>query len=358
MVLFIFVIMATKVKSAKAKASAKETFKTEKEQKVAVKHLLKDERTHKIAGTVFLLLAFLFFIAFSSYLFTWDEDQDKFSYRMLLANDIKVQNLLGTFGAFISEIFIRHGFGIASYLICTFFFVLGVNLFFGKKVFSVPRNLKYLIVGLPLVSVTAAVIMNGNKFPFGGSAGDTSRDWLYHIIGKVGTLSVLAVAMIAYIIWRFNPVFKLPSKNTLLTEEEAGEEDEEQIVAPVIATADTTVSTPETRRNILKGDGAMLTVADQYDSLSNHNFQIIEKDIPLTVTNTKKDAPQKEIIEDFEELSANYALPPKPVKKNEDAAPLELEIKSVPEKVAKEDQPSLGVKHQTIDTPYDPILDL
>ena len=358
MVLFIFVIMATKVKSAKAKASAKETFKTEKEQKVAVKHLLKDERTHKIAGTVFLLLAFLFFIAFSSYLFTWDEDQDKFSYRMLLANDIKVQNLLGTFGAFISEIFIRHGFGIASYLICTFFFVLGVNLFFGKKVFSVPRNLKYLIVGLPLVSVTAAVIMNGNKFPFGGSAGDTSRDWLYHIIGKVGTLSVLAVAMIAYIIWRFNPVFKLPSKNTLLTEEEAGEEDEEQIVAPVIATADTTVSTPETRRNILKGDGAMLTVADQYDSLLNHNFQIIEKDIPLTVTNTKKDAPQKEIIEDFEELSANYALPPKPVKKNEDAAPLELEIKSVPEKVAKEDQPSLAVKHQTIDTPYDPILDL
>ena len=358
MVLFIFVIMATKVKSAKAKASAKETFKTEKEQKVAVKHLLKDERTHKIAGTVFLLLAFLFFIAFSSYLFTWDEDQDKFSYRMLLANDIKVQNLLGTFGAFISEIFIRHGFGIASYLICTFFFVLGVNLFFGKKVFSVPRNLKYLIVGLPLVSVTAAVIMNGNKFPFGGSAGDTSRDWLYHIIGKVGTLSVLAVAMIAYIIWRFNPVFKLPSKNTLLTEEEAGEEDEEQIVAPVIATADTTVSTPETRRNILKGDGAMLTVADQYDSLLNHNFQIIEKDIPLTVTNTKKDAPQKEIIEDFEELSANYALPQKPVKKIEDAAPLELEIKSVPEKTAKEDQPSLAVKHQTIDTPYDPILDL
>ena len=350
--------MATKVKSAKAKASAKETFKTDKEQKVAVKHLLKDERTHKIAGTVFLLLAFLFFIAFSSYLFTWDEDQDKFSYRMLLANDIKVQNLLGTFGAFISEIFIRHGFGIASYLICTFFFVLGVNLFFGRKVFSVPRNLKYLIVGLPLLSVTAAVIMNGNKFPFGGSAGDTSRDWLYHIIGKVGTLSVLAVALIAYIIWRFNPVFKLPSKNTPLTEEETGEEDEEQTIAPVIATAGTTESTPGTRRNILKGDGAMLTVADQYNPLLNHDFQIIEKDIPLTVINTKKEAAQKELVNDLEEATANYALQPKPAKKIEDVAPLELEIKSVPEKAIKEDQPSPAVKHQTIDTPYDPILDL
>ena len=49
----------------------------------------------KSLGTVFLLLAFLLFIAFTSYLFTWDEDQDKFSYGMLLANDIKVQNLLG-----------------------------------------------------------------------------------------------------------------------------------------------------------------------------------------------------------------------------------------------------------------------
>ena len=97
--------------------------------------MLKDERTHKIAGSILLLLAFLFFIAFTSYLFTWGEDQDKFSYRMLLANDIKVQNLLGTFGAFISEIFIRHGFGIASLSYLHYVFCFGINLFFGKESF-------------------------------------------------------------------------------------------------------------------------------------------------------------------------------------------------------------------------------
>ncbi|MFZ1306322.1 MAG: DNA translocase FtsK 4TM domain-containing protein, partial [Ferruginibacter sp.] len=145
--------MANKLKTAKPKAPDPDQLKQEKDETVEVKQLLKDERTHKIAGSILLLLAFLFFIAFTSYLFTWGEDQDKFSYRMLLANDIKVQNLLGTFGAFISEIFIRHGFGIASYLICTTFFVLGINLFFGKKVFSVSRNIKYLIVGLPIISV-------------------------------------------------------------------------------------------------------------------------------------------------------------------------------------------------------------
>ena len=125
--------MANKVKSTKSDTRVEETFKSDVEEKVAVKQLLKDERTHKIIGAVFLLIAFMLFIAFSSYLFTWAEDQDKFSYRMLLANNIKVENLLGTLGAFLSEIFIRHGFGIASYLICTTFFV--VICFLRKKYF-------------------------------------------------------------------------------------------------------------------------------------------------------------------------------------------------------------------------------
>ena len=91
--------MANKLKASKIKPPDPDQLKQEKEETVEVKQLLKDERTHKIAGSILLLLAFLFFIAFTSYLFTWGEDQDKFSYRMLLANDIKVQNLLGTFGA-------------------------------------------------------------------------------------------------------------------------------------------------------------------------------------------------------------------------------------------------------------------
>jgi len=93
--------MTNKLKTSKPKAAETGQLKQEKEETVEVKQLLKDERTHKIAGSILLLLAFLFFVAFTSYLFTWGQDQDKFSYRMLLANDIKVENLLGTFGAFL-----------------------------------------------------------------------------------------------------------------------------------------------------------------------------------------------------------------------------------------------------------------
>ena len=128
--------MASKAKSVKSKDSGKDGLKAETEEKVVVKQLLKDERTHKIMGTILLLMAFLFFIAFTSYLFTWQEDQDKVflhGYKLLLGTDAKVSNLLGTFGAFISHFFIYKGFGIASYFLCSFFFVAGSNLFFGKK---------------------------------------------------------------------------------------------------------------------------------------------------------------------------------------------------------------------------------
>ena len=357
MVLIIFVIMATKVKSAKSKTSGKETLKPEIEEKVAVKQLLKDERTHKIAGTVFLLISFLLFIAFSSYLFTWDEDQDKFSYRMLLANDIKVQNLLGTFGAFISEIFIRHGFGIASYLICTFFFVVGVNLFFEKKVFSVPRNIKYLIIGLPLLSVTASVIMKGNKFPFGGSAGDTSREWLYRHIGQIGTLAVLAVAVLGYVIWRFNPVFKLPSKPGFVAEED----DEQEGANESSAIEATATENAESRGNMLKGNGGMLPIQNPYDPALNHDIQIVEKDIPLVISKQQEDGDiAKEIpLNNGEELIIHQqSINIRQAKKEEQILPLELEIKTIADMPDKEDKPSSTIKHQTVDTPYDPILDL
>ncbi|MEJ7626139.1 MAG: DNA translocase FtsK 4TM domain-containing protein [Ferruginibacter sp.] len=204
--------MATKTKAK----TSNQNLKREKEEEIEVKQLLKDERTHKITGSFFLLLTVLLFIAFTSYLFTWQEDQSEvkeFGTQLFWGTDVKVENLMGTFGAFISHFFIYKGFGIAAYLLCTLFFVIGINLFFGKRIFSITRNLKYLVAGLPLLSITASVIMDGHVFPWGGEAGDMCRDFLYQVIGKIGTIGILAIALLSYIIWRFNPVFRLPQRN-------------------------------------------------------------------------------------------------------------------------------------------------
>ncbi|MEO8821497.1 MAG: DNA translocase FtsK 4TM domain-containing protein, partial [Ginsengibacter sp.] len=147
-------------KNSKSKAATPSKLKADKVEKLEVNKLIHDERTHKIAGAVLVLISFLLFVAFTSYLFTWQQDQSGISHAKILFPDSKQHftNSLGTFGAYISDLFFRSGFGIASYLFCLFFFVVGVNLFAPRKIFSVKRNARYVIAGLLVISVCASFL--------------------------------------------------------------------------------------------------------------------------------------------------------------------------------------------------------
>ena len=297
--------MANKAKSQKSKEenTKPDTLKQEKEVDIEVKKLLKDERTHKIAGSICLLMALLFFIAFTSYLFTWDEDQDKVfqhGYKLLLGADTKVANLMGTFGAYISHFFIYKGFGITSYLICSLFFVAGVNLFFGKKVFSIVRNLKYLVIGLPVLSVTASVIMNGNAFAWGGSVGDMIKDWLFVTVGKIGTIGIIAVAFLAYVIWRFNPAFKIPS----VKKEAAAGSEAESFAREEWPDEEADEVRASIKGNSMKGNAAMADKNIQQPE-AKHDLELVEKEEPVSKKNNvlKQEEPVEEIVaEEAEEV--------------------------------------------------------
>src|ERR1700676_3752795 len=107
--------MVQRSKSKKNQSSGPSSLKTEKDAKLTVAQVIRDERTHKITGAVFLLLAVFLFIAFTSYLFTWKEDQDKVFHGasiLLPSSNAKVTNLLGNLGALISHEFFYKGFGL------------------------------------------------------------------------------------------------------------------------------------------------------------------------------------------------------------------------------------------------------
>ncbi len=337
------------MKPTKSKASAKEVFKTDKEQPIEVKQLLKDERTHKITGIVFLLIAFLLFIAFTSYLFTWEEDQDKVlsaGSNLFWGTDVQVSNLLGTLGAYLSHFFIYRGFGVASYFICSFFFVVGVNLFFGKRIFSISKNVKYLLLGLVILSVALAQLFDGKVFPWGGAVGKLAKNWLNQVIGQVGTLAVLTVAVLSYIIWRFNPVFKLPAKKEIFDGQE--DVDTSKAAAPANLEEDAETANEKTlsekKYNIKNtATGSMSNVPLEVNNTPAHDLQLIEKE----------EASNEQAEEDNPVTSA--INPKEPAK----TALLELEIKHAHEHTVEENaSPVNMLKRQTIDTAYDPILDL
>ena len=328
-------LMASKVKSIKKNNKAADTLKQDKEETLEVKKLLKDERTHKITGSVLILIGVLFFIAFTSYLFTWNEDQDKVfneGYKLLLGTESTIHNLMGAFGAYLSHFFIYKGFGIASYLLCSFFLVVGINLFTGKKIFSIWRNLKYIIIGLPLVSITASVLAGNSNFAYGGAAGDLCRNYLYNTMGRVGTYLLIAVSFFAYIIWRFNPSFNFKKQVTAPEEEPiADEEISDEEAEPL--------DDLPTRGNSLKKEAAVRDIPIQEPDI-NQQINLIEKEeTPDTGQELKVDLP----------VTSIKKTAPVPI------SGLELEIKTA-EPIAEE-APVTPDKIKEV-KPYDPILDL
>jgi S-DNA-T family DNA segregation ATPase FtsK/SpoIIIE len=211
--------MANTLKSKSTPKVNSPILNPDKEADVVVSEVVKDERTMKILGAVSLLVSLFLFVAFTSYLFTWQEDQDMVQLwrtKLFSIQDVKANNLLGYIGAFVAYQMMFNGFGLAAYLFCTFFFVLGVNLFFTKPIFSLWRNVRYVLLGLLVLSTCFAYFTPNSAFSWGGALGEYSSGWLIKWIGRFGTGAILFIAGFSYIIWRFNPSFNVPNFDFLI----------------------------------------------------------------------------------------------------------------------------------------------
>lgn len=328
--------MATASKKRKNKIPDPAKLKSETVEKVVAKELWKDERTHKILGAFFLLIAFLLFVAFTSYLFTWQEDQSKvWNNSKILWNPQPVANMLGVSGAYFSNLFFRSGFGIASYLFCSLFFVIGINLFFGRRLFSVSRNIKYVIAGLIIISVVASFLTPGQSFAWGGAVGDMINNWMQQVLGRIGTAALLLVAALSYVIWRFNPSFNFSKKVATEKDIAINENDvEEELTAEHELTSLQTNSLQTVSNQM---------IAPKEEPIPNFDLQLVEKE--------EGKADSAKLLIDSELLHKPKEKNTSNIEKNN----LELEIKSVPEKPAEE--LSSTAKPEVI-KPYDPVLDL
>ncbi|HNC38525.1 MAG TPA: DNA translocase FtsK [Chitinophagaceae bacterium] len=388
--------MATKSKKKSKKSPEKKTaksdvtpFRAEKEDKIDLKAIARDERTWKIVGAFSLLLSVFLFISFFSYLFTWKQDQAiaQQGFSALLDSGKKVSNLLGTFGAVISHLFIFNGFGLAAFLICTFFFVVGVNLLMRRKVFSIWKNLKYVTVGLLVLSIALSFVFAGSNFPFGGGVGDMISKKMTGALGGFGTGAVLLLLAAGYFIWQFNPSFNLPAKNQLSDADEADEEENDEAdngaLMPAIATTNsqTLIENINNTENKIGGNKltgeAPIVINFPDEQVPIHQFELVEKDESLETQLEKIESkqptvegeivndillqhtPESDEQEDALDINNNTETDPettlhqapKPAVKKP-TGPLELEIKAPETSVEEEKQVVENLP------PYEPTLDL
>ncbi|MFM7710687.1 MAG: DNA translocase FtsK 4TM domain-containing protein [Ferruginibacter sp.] len=317
--------------STKRKKAEQENLPQETVEKVQLRQLVNDERTHKILGSISLLTALLFFVAFTSYLFTWDEDYSvvqQEGVNLLWNSTSGVANLMGTFGAFLSHFLIYQGFGVAAYLLCTFFFILGINLVLGKQVLSLWRNLRYLIIGLPLLSVAFSAILYGQTFPWGGAVGDMEFKWLHGVFG-IGSYAIVFTAFFAYLIWQLNPAFGQLFKRSAQATNDMQEPSDELLSE--------TTDAPEIKNTKAKKTPEIISPAE--DLLADEEIETAEE----------------------EELAIMVEPPVEQVKPVELSPVAQTETLSLEIKTADPDstkKPEGAADNKPATKSYDPILDL
>lgn len=195
---------------------------------------LQDGRAIKIIGLFFVIISIYFLLAFTSYLFTWEEDQsyvrganggwaNLFKTTEEIKNSVDVpivQNWLGKIGALLSHQFIYEWFGIASFLFVFVFFVIGYRLLFKVKIFPIEKVLAYSFFFLLFISLSLAFchsfIAQTPHF-LEGEFGFWSNKLLVAQIGQAGVGGLIIFLGLTILIIAYNIDFKIPER----TKEEA-----------------------------------------------------------------------------------------------------------------------------------------
>ena len=152
-----------------------------------------------LVGCLLILLSVALLVAFISFFVYGQFDQSAVA--EITDRNIEVQNWLGKFGAYVADLFIYKGFGIASFFLVKLFFITGL----------------YMVLNMPLKKLKStwfwdlfAMIVLAVIFGFfaefipelGGVVGFEINHFLQDFIGKTGTLLVLIFGLLVYGIFK------------------------------------------------------------------------------------------------------------------------------------------------------------
>jgi DNA segregation ATPase FtsK/SpoIIIE, S-DNA-T family len=292
--------------------------------------VVKSDKFQKVSGLFLLLLGFYMLIAFTSYLFSWKADDNIFSNtisRVLTDNSLTSENWMGKIGAVVSYLFIKKWFGVASYLFIFWLLIFGLKLFVNILIFPFGKATKYTIFGLIWISVTLSFIIHSDNLSIlGGAFGYQANVWLNSILGKIGTGIILFFMISSFLIIEYN-IHRRWQKKAVQEDDEVEEEIDE--LQPV--------------KNEYAIDHLKIQDPDEEDE-PDVEFELKTK--PLVRDSSESIELDNTIIAD--KVKREKGNVPFTVNTFEDVAEDDIEIIDKTEET----------KHFTVDTEYDPTLDL
>lgn len=303
-----------------------------------------NERTQKILGLSLILSGAYLAIAFISYFFTWDVDQDKVLGPLseLFNPDIKVKNWLGKLGALVSHQFMHKWFGVSSFLFVPVLAMYGLQMLLNKSYLKPQAfNAKWLFI-MVWSSLTLAFIFHDKWFFLGGGFGYIMNQQISNYVGSVGLLALLGFSMLTFLVLSINLSFKLPERKMEIVPDAEEEETEEEVVAE--QKEETIFYVNETKEEKLSAE-------EEAQAL---NFEVKNAIVETPLVDEKKEEP---VVEEAKE------------------EPIALDLKTeTTETISKEGEPEFlvdtGAKEEVLEDEnkaaqlveefgeYDPTLDL
>ncbi|MFI0491091.1 DNA translocase FtsK [Flavobacterium sp.] len=152
-----------------------------------------------VYGSILVLFSVALLLAFISFYIYGQEDQS--AVNQLTNRSETVQNWLGKFGAFLANIFVYKGFGIASFLFVRLFFLTGMFLILNISLQKLKNIWFWDLFAMIIISVLFGFF--ATSLPeLGGTIGYELNLFFQDYIGKTGTLLVLIFGLIIYLIFK------------------------------------------------------------------------------------------------------------------------------------------------------------
>ncbi len=181
-----------------AKSTKKEAAKNS--EQTGEKRKFKFTRQHKvIIGILFFLFSVALLLSFISYFLHGEFDQSGLT--SFADRGEKVHNWLGKFGAFLADLFLYQGFGVASFILIRFFFLTGAHMVLDLPLRKLKRILFWDLFLTVLVSI-AFGFFNAYLPELGGVIGFEMNLFMQDYLGKTGTALVLVFALFIFLIFK------------------------------------------------------------------------------------------------------------------------------------------------------------
>lgn len=181
-------------------AKAKKTSKTKNKPRFKKPDFTLNNQQKLVFGSFLVILGILLFTAFLSFIFTGKADQSAIS--EFTTRDVEAQNWLSKVGAWLSDVFIQRGFGIAAFIFSGLTFLSGIFVLMDLSKTKLRRHWFWGTLIVIWFSVLFGFFTSKNDI-LSGTIGFEINTFFQDYIGKLGTVLLLVFAFITYLAIRF-----------------------------------------------------------------------------------------------------------------------------------------------------------